>query len=77
MMCGVWIEEERLTFMQLSFSSLPSEQSSSVLNFVQELNKVQNMEEAEQSKKGMIDILYIKMMINVDVIRHVYWLICG
>lgn len=52
MMCGVWIEEERLTFMQLSFSSLPSEQSSSVLNFVQELNKVQNMEEAEQSKKG-------------------------
>lgn len=52
MMCGVWIEEERLTFMQLSFSSLPPEQSSSVLNFVQELNKVQNMEEAEQSKKG-------------------------
>lgn len=66
MMCVVWIEEERLTFMQLSFSSLPSEQSSSVLNFVQELNKVQNMEEAEQSKKGKMDILYIKIMINVD-----------
>ncbi|CDS03215.1 hypothetical protein LRAMOSA00617 [Lichtheimia ramosa] len=42
----------------ISKDSLPSEQSSSVLNFVQELNKVQNMEEAEQSKKGMFTGLY-------------------
>ncbi|KAF7720817.1 hypothetical protein EC973_005995 [Apophysomyces ossiformis] len=37
---------------------LPSEHVENVLNFVNELNKVQNMDEAEQSKKGVFTGLY-------------------
>ncbi|KAI7883166.1 leucyl-tRNA synthetase [Lichtheimia hyalospora FSU 10163] len=52
----------------ISKESLPSEQSSSVLNFVQELNKVQNMEEAEQSKKGIFTGLYADNPLTGDQI---------
>ncbi|KAI9498578.1 leucyl-tRNA synthetase [Zychaea mexicana] len=39
--------------------SLPKEQAASVMEFVNDLNKVQNMEEAEENKKGVFTGLYV------------------
>lgn len=39
--------------------AIPAEHSKNVIKFVQELGKVQNMEEAEQSKKGVFTGLYV------------------
>jgi leucyl-tRNA synthetase len=44
----------------LSRRNLPVEQAGSVLTFVQDLNKKQNMEEAEENKKGVFTGMYAR-----------------
>ncbi|KAI7890879.1 leucyl-tRNA synthetase [Mucor mucedo] len=48
--------------------NLPSEQADSVLDFVQDLNKKQNMQEAEENKKGVFTGLYaLNPFTNEDI----------
>lgn len=44
--------------LMLSYSILPKEQADSVLGFVEDLKKKQNMDEAEENKKGVFTGLY-------------------
>jgi hypothetical protein len=52
------------------------EQAESVLSFVEDLNKKQNMDEAEENKKGNMILMVRNLIANAENARCVYWSIC-